>query len=162
MERRSSRRETACLPGKIVWDRDCSFECTIRDRSETGARLEIPAGQIVPKRVVLIEMLGGLAYDCEVRWRAPLGMGVFFRRRFSLNEPLQEDFKYLTQHWTGANSSSGFAPGEVTDEMIRAGMAAYEAWKLDGNALCLSEREMIRLVYAAMTRAHGKTGHASR
>ena len=157
-ERRSSRRKKSFLRGKIIYDRGAhSCECTIRDVSDGGARVELPVGQIIPKKIFLVEMRGGIAYECEVRWRAPSSIGVLFLRSFPLGGPLPDEYRYLKQIWGGETLSAQIElPPEITPEMIGAGVAAYGAWKPASFAWIRTEQEMVRAVYAAMHLAKPK------
>jgi hypothetical protein len=153
-ERRVTRRKRAFLAGKVVYDDGAhSFECTIKDISDSGARVEFSAGRIAPKGVVLIEMRGGIAYLGEVRWRSPSAMGIFFLRSFSLTGPIPAGMDYVKQHWD--NQANANIP-EMTPEMIREGVAAYRACKLDESSSATTDEDMIRMVLAAVLRTMRK------
>jgi hypothetical protein len=75
-ERRSARRRTF-LGGKIVsCDAETAIHCTIRNRSETGARLEVAVPQIVPQRFYLLVPKERLAYEASYVWRTGSQLGV--------------------------------------------------------------------------------------
>jgi hypothetical protein len=153
-DRRASRRKKSLLAGKIVYEsgaRTC--DCTIRDISETGARVEIPVGQILPKNLFLIEVRGGLAYDCEVKWRTPSAIGLQFLRVWPLAGELPEECRYLKQLVAGNGAVQPAPIVEITSEMIGAGIAAYGAWKPEKFGWLHTEQEMVRSVYIAMQRA---------
>ena len=87
LERRNSSRMKLSLRGKIAYNKGSNpFDCTIRDISETGARVQVPAGQIMPTKVVLIDTKSGDAYEGEVKWRAASHLGISFLHTFSLEE----------------------------------------------------------------------------
>ena len=107
------------------------------------------SGRIVPKRLMLIEMRDGVAHDCEVRWRSPSAIGVFFFHSFSLDGSLPEEMQYLMQIWAGANATNTRA-AEITPEAIHAGVAAYRAWTADNIPDVRVDQDMVRVVGTAM------------
>jgi hypothetical protein len=180
-DRRTSQRKQTCLPVKITYNGGAySFDCVILDISDSGACIEIPDGETLPKHVDLIDMKGGVAYASEVRWRARSQLGVLFTCVYPLNGQLPEEARFLERVWTGSSrrSNSGamavtlphvrtkhspetaFPPirhataeSEVNPEMIGAGIAAYTAWKSGEFAWLHSEHDMVRAVFLAMLRA---------
>jgi hypothetical protein len=66
-----------------------SFKCTIRDMSETGARLivEDPVG--IPEHFELVVELDGLRGDCEVVRRRGNELGVRFTAPVRQGKPLR-------------------------------------------------------------------------
>lgn len=81
-DRRAPRRRVL-LTGIVTYnDGAISFRCTIRDRSEHGARLKLPAGIVPPPEVWLIEVTEAIAYRAHIVWRLGEQVGV------ELREPL--------------------------------------------------------------------------
>ncbi|MGE0627765.1 MAG: PilZ domain-containing protein [Hyphomicrobiaceae bacterium] len=58
--------------------RHCSIPCTVRDISDTGARLRSDASVTIPDHFELIIDLDGVEADCEVVWRRDHDLGVRF------------------------------------------------------------------------------------
>ena len=64
------------LAGKIVLDSGGVIDCTIRDRSASGARLKVPSIVGIPDRFVLSIGSGGERQIAVVEWRKPGELGV--------------------------------------------------------------------------------------
>ena len=77
-ENRTSQRRRTLKGGKIVLSNGIStFDCTIRNLSETGAKLLV-AGQIgIPQRFDLA-LDDGRRFTCDVAWRGDSEIGVKF------------------------------------------------------------------------------------
>ena len=69
-EPRQSQRVRTFLGGKLVLrDGSATISCTIRNRSRTGAKIEIAAAQPIPLRFYLLIPKDRLAFDAETMWR---------------------------------------------------------------------------------------------
>jgi hypothetical protein len=80
--KRGGARQRVLLTGLVAsTDLSTSFRCTIRERSEAGARIKVANTQIVPPRFWLIDVSTALAHDASVAWRREPEVGV------SLNPP---------------------------------------------------------------------------
>lgn len=85
-DRRSSRRGKLLLRGRVVFERGAgSVDCTIRDMSETGARIEVATGTMLPKKFTLMVLRDGTAHEAEVKWCRPKQMGLYFVYSVSLD-----------------------------------------------------------------------------
>ena len=60
------------------------LECTIRDLSDTGARIALHTNQLVPRRIYLINTRDRLAYRADIEWRTSIELGLIFRKTYSL------------------------------------------------------------------------------
>lgn len=70
VEARESRRPHTFFAGKLVFrDGSQSFACVIRELSDHGARIELPASRLIPRRLFLLSSKKPVAYDAEVVWR---------------------------------------------------------------------------------------------
>ena len=77
-ETRSSQRHRTLKGGKIVVnDGFSTFNCTIRNMSETGAKLLVPSVIGIPERFNLA-LDDGRSFACEVAWRTETELGVKF------------------------------------------------------------------------------------
>jgi hypothetical protein len=86
-ERRRKARCRLTVPGLISFPASSKpLECTIRDLSDTGARIALRTNQLVPREVYLINMRDRLAYRADVEWRTSIEMGLNFRETYSLAE----------------------------------------------------------------------------
>jgi hypothetical protein len=78
LEQRHSRRRSTLKRGKIIFNNShCVVECTVRDLSEEGARLELPCHLDLPE-VVMLNIPGGPSRDCEIVWSSNTELGVRF------------------------------------------------------------------------------------
>lgn len=77
-KRRSPRRRIFKGAWAAFNDRHCSIPCTVRDISETGARLLAEGTVNVPDTFELIVDLDGTEANCEVVWRKGKEIGVKF------------------------------------------------------------------------------------
>src|ERR1700674_595133 len=59
-------------------DRHLTMNCTVRDVSDTGARLKVEGSLSVPDTFELIIEVDGLEANCEVVWRSTNEVGVRF------------------------------------------------------------------------------------
>ena len=78
LEQRHSRRRSTLKTGKIIFNNShCVVECTVRDISEEGARLELPCHLDLPE-VVTLNIPGGPSRECEIVWLSNTTLGVRF------------------------------------------------------------------------------------
>lgn len=84
---RSAARRKQLKAGIISFNnRHSTLPCSVRDISETGARLEAVAAS-VPDTFLLIVELDGLEAECEVVWRKVNFVGVRFTSKPRRTEP---------------------------------------------------------------------------
>jgi len=77
--KRGSPRHPVLKSGKIVFaGGSISVDCTIRNLSETGSRLQIPTTVAIPDRFTLVDAHGGTRREATVVWRKGDQMGVRF------------------------------------------------------------------------------------
>lgn len=77
-EPRDSQRHRTLKGGKIVVnDGFSTFDCTIRNMSEAGAKLVVTSSLPIPNRFELA-MHDGRRFPCEVAWRTETDIGVRF------------------------------------------------------------------------------------
>jgi stress-induced morphogen len=83
-QRRSTRRPTF-FRGKIVHcDGSYSYNCVIRDMSESGARIEISQSGGVPEKLFLLGSGSRTAFEAEVVWKKQTFAGLRFIREHDL------------------------------------------------------------------------------
>ena len=79
-EKRKAPRRRVLKEGKIVFaDGLRVFDCTIRDISETGARLLIANTVGLPDSFQLYEKSSGRLYPATIAWRQANALGVEFK-----------------------------------------------------------------------------------
>jgi hypothetical protein len=83
-ERRAPRHRVL-LTGVVAYDDlGVSYRCAIRDRSDTGARLKLPGGMLVPNTFWLIDVAEGVAYEATTVWRQYPEVGVSLANSINL------------------------------------------------------------------------------
>jgi hypothetical protein len=101
--RRGESRRRVLLAGKIVQGAGAfSSDCGIRDLTEDGARIRLPAPVPVGEDFYLLEMRNGRAYHAEVRWRSDSEIGVSFRRPDPVEDPASPQRRMLQRLWVDA------------------------------------------------------------
>ncbi len=102
-DHRQHPRQRTLLSGMVVFDDGArSLGCTIRDLSESGAKIRLPGPEILPGTVWLIEMRSGMAHRCRVSWRTQLEAGLQFEQSHRLDQGAPEDFARLRPLWLNA------------------------------------------------------------
>jgi hypothetical protein len=93
---RGSDRKRALLGGKVA-SRDGSqvVSCTIRDLSDTGAKITVPAGIVIPTHVFLVYARSAYAHECQVSWIKPPQYGLKFINALPLDDTLPTKLNFL-------------------------------------------------------------------
>ncbi len=96
IEARRNARKRVLLGGKVVYNEGTfSTDCRIRDISEGGARIALAAGQVIPTRVILVDLRNRHAYVAEVAWAKPPEFGLKFLHSYRLASELPAHLHYL-------------------------------------------------------------------
>jgi len=83
-EHRGTQRKRVLKGAVMAFNgRSSTMSCTVRDLSDTGARLRVAPGQAIPSRFDLIVESEGIDVPCTVAWRKGEEIGVSF------DEPLK-------------------------------------------------------------------------
>ncbi len=99
-ERRPNRRKRSLLHGVIVYaDGIHTLDCTIRDLSETGARIVTPKNSQFPSRIFLINVRDRLVYDAGVAWCGATEAGLAFTKVIPLRDGLDPSLSFLKRIW---------------------------------------------------------------
>lgn len=89
-EKRSLLRRKVLKAARITLDGGIShIPCTMREISETGARLQVGNGHAVPSAFDLVVELDGMRARCEVIWRQAGVIGVRFSALPTMGKPLR-------------------------------------------------------------------------
>jgi PilZ domain len=95
-ERRPAQRRRVVWRGRCAWlDGSRSFDCTIRDRSETGARIVIQGAQMVPQRFYLIDRTNRTAHEVKVAWNDGKQLGLQFVNSFDIDAIKSRELAFL-------------------------------------------------------------------
>ncbi len=70
-------------------DHHFTIPCTVRDKSDLGARLKIDDRSIAPDTFTLFIELDATEVDCEVVWRSNDEVGVRFTSEIKLRQKLR-------------------------------------------------------------------------
>jgi hypothetical protein len=90
MEHRQSARVRSFLRGEIIHSNGSSrTECTIRDLSDGGARIEAPPSVTVPEFFDLLIPQKGVKQRARIVWRHGLDLGLTFAMETSAHAPVE-------------------------------------------------------------------------
>ena len=79
MENRRSPRQRVLKSGKIIYGGgSIVIDCTIRNLSATGARLQVPTSVAIPDKFEFAETASGKRRNVTVVWRKGDLMGIRF------------------------------------------------------------------------------------
>jgi hypothetical protein len=95
-DRRPARRNRMLLTGLLVYDQGShSLRCSIRDLSDSGARVAFAKGQMLPRLVWLINVRSRTAHAAETIWATEGAAGLRFTDAVDLNGEVVKDLAYL-------------------------------------------------------------------
>jgi hypothetical protein len=85
---RRAARQRVLLTALVAYDQvGISFRCTIHDRSQSGARLKLPEGMVVPGQLWVVDVADGVAYQATTLWRRYPNVGVTLTDPVDLKRP---------------------------------------------------------------------------
>jgi hypothetical protein len=95
-ERRPAQRRRVVWRGRCVYlDGSHNFDCTIRDLSESGARIAIQGAQMIPQRFYLIDRTNRTAHEVKVAWNNGKQLGLRFLSSVSVEAITDPDLAFL-------------------------------------------------------------------
>lgn len=78
-ELRKHRRPRTLKDGRIVFNSgSSSIDCIIRDRSESGAKLRVPAPTALPEYFELLSLSERMVHPAQIMWRRGDFVGIAF------------------------------------------------------------------------------------
>jgi hypothetical protein len=93
---RGIARRRTLFAGKIAHRNGSAIDCTIRDLSETGARIAVKAASDIPPRhCYLLHSRSDVAYEAEITWARPPQYGLRVVRTLPLDDALPEELGFL-------------------------------------------------------------------
>jgi hypothetical protein len=93
---RKSHRKQAVQTGKVAYRGNShSFNCTIRDISEAGARIGLSECHFLPKDFFLIDTRNRIIHEARVVWVAYSQRGVRFLRSYPIDQRLPPELEFL-------------------------------------------------------------------
>jgi hypothetical protein len=85
VDRRPKRRAPTLLPGVVMtFDGSGEYDCTVRDLSDSGARITISNTTALLGEFYLLHVKERTAYRARMAWRVGASAGVQFARPFPL------------------------------------------------------------------------------
>jgi hypothetical protein len=97
--RRATRKRTL-FSGKISYSNGAhSVDCSIRNVSQTGARISLTKGVGLPSQLYLIDLRHGIAYEAKVEWSRTPDFGLTFLKTYPLAALSDPSLDYLKQLW---------------------------------------------------------------
>ncbi len=99
-ERRPKPRKRMLLTAIITYDGgNYSFECAIRDLSETGAQVGVGKHTQFPNEFFIKNIRHRVAYDAKVIWNDTNNIGVTFQKTYPLSGVVDPSLSYLRKLW---------------------------------------------------------------
>jgi hypothetical protein len=99
-DQRLSQRRRVLLSALVVRsDFEGMFRCGVHDVSDSGARLKIPNGHLVPSDFWLVATSAGLAYEAKTIWRGYPNVGVSVGEPIDLHDPATRAARRLRVFW---------------------------------------------------------------
>jgi len=103
VDRRAARRKRTLLGGIVSYNNGAnSLNCTVRDYTETGARIFVAADANLPDNLFLILVRHRVAHQAEVMWYGQQEAGLKFIRSVQLNDSMDDELGYLNKLWLEA------------------------------------------------------------
>ena len=100
VDRRAASRKHKLLGGIVSYNNGAnSLNCTVRDYSETGARIFVASDANLPDHLFLILVRHRVAHQAEVMWYGQHEAGLKFLRSVELNDSMTEELGYLNKLW---------------------------------------------------------------
>ena len=98
-DKRARRRQRVLLAGLVCFGPDVMADCTIRDFSELGARLQIANMLGLPGEVLVVIMREGVVFRARSVWSKPPLFGVEFLEADDLERTQRPVYAALKRTW---------------------------------------------------------------
>ncbi len=110
-ERRSDARSRALLAGVLFHGAGRNtVNCTVRDLTEDGAHLKLPASDFIKPPFMLLVLSAGEAYDAKIVWQSRDEIGMAFTGRRNLETPETDDDRIARRLWIESRPRTGSWP----------------------------------------------------
>lgn len=102
-DRRFDERVPVSARARICYGKDLALwaDCTIRNISRGGAKLQVPQMQPLPPLFSLIHIDEGALLRVRLKWRQPEMAGVSFLERYDLTGAVAEELEPMRRIWQG-------------------------------------------------------------
>ena len=105
-ERRPKPRKRVLLTGIVTYGGGAySFGCTIRDLSETGARIAAAENSLFPPHFFLINIRDRVVYETRLVWKKGDEVGIAFKAAIPLLAITDPALAYLKRLWLAKAAS---------------------------------------------------------
>jgi hypothetical protein len=95
-ERRPNQRRRVVWRGRCVYpDGSRTFDCVIRDATETGARIAIQGTQMIPRHFYLIDRTNRTVHEVEVIWNNGKQLGLQYLSSFHVDTIKAKNLVFL-------------------------------------------------------------------
>ena len=95
-ERRPNQRRRTLLSAVACHSNGAyTFDCTVRNLSESGARVLIASDVPFPSEIYIIVLRDSVAYEAIVVWNSGREIGVRFRQRHCLSDDVAPGLLFL-------------------------------------------------------------------
>jgi hypothetical protein len=100
-ERRALARWRTLQRGRVCYGLGyaITLDCVIRNLTESGAMIRVPASQPIPDTFALLHVPGGIAFEAKLSWRRGDDAGAEFIARHDLKGAVEDEFKALRAVW---------------------------------------------------------------
>ena len=96
VRRRPPPRRRVLLGGLITYGQGTHcFSCSIRDFSETGARISMKTRLALPSHIFLINLRDRVAYECRTKWSKGFDAGLAIEKAMPLDELNDSKLRFL-------------------------------------------------------------------
>jgi hypothetical protein len=108
-ERRAEPRKSVNASARLFHGPNLALwaDCTIRDLSASGAKVELPEVHVAPPRFVLLHFAAGVAYEAVLKWRRGNMAGMSFEAVHTLETTAEPRLAPVREQWLALRS--GFA-----------------------------------------------------
>jgi hypothetical protein len=113
-ERRSEPREAANTPARLFYGPGYAHwtDCVVKDRSTSGAKVQVAAIFELPARLVLLDYREGVAFVAQRRWRKGDLVGLWLEVRHDLRDLKDPGLQEVREAWLKLGPGLGGAePG---------------------------------------------------
>jgi len=109
-ERRAEPRVRANAPARVFHGEGNSFwiDCRIKDRSRSGAKIQLSALFQLPPELVLLDFEQGLAFDAQLRWRRAEMAGLWLDRAHDLRSVAEPRLVEVRKTWETLGPALGY------------------------------------------------------
>ena len=99
-EQRRELRSRTLLSGKLVFGlHDLTADCTIRNLSSGGAKIQTTMAAALPRDLWLVVIKQGVAYRASIAWRTEQTLGLRFQATHDLSTDLDPQLARVRHVW---------------------------------------------------------------